>query len=166
MIGRLIDKLVFAVAFLVSLQMPLLVDHYHQYLSGLYSATQWQVDGYAATAKAHEFADVQAMIAHHLKNAEPSVRADAQQKQDTVELLQELRAGMDIFANGHLLEKMVFMLHPERIHVVKDVLHNFNVGIPLSPGGLLFGLVFGLLLNVLIMLPFRLMSVGRRAQQH
>lgn len=165
MIGRLLDKLVFGAALLVSLQMPLLVDHYHQYLSGLYSATKWQVDGYAATAKAHEFADVQSMIDNHLKNAEPSVRADAEQKQETVELLQDLTTGMDTFAHGHLVQKMMFMLHPQRVHVVKEVVHNFKVGIPLSADGLLFGVIVGLLLNVLIMLPFRLMGSGRRVQQ-
>ncbi|MBU2394175.1 MAG: DUF2937 family protein, partial [Gammaproteobacteria bacterium] len=120
MMGRLLDKLVFGAALILALQMPLLVDHYHQYLSGLYSATQWQVDGYEATAKAHQFADVNSMIDNHLKNAEPSVRTDAEQKRHTVELLQELTSGMDIFAHGNLLEKMIFMLHPDRVHVVKE----------------------------------------------
>lgn len=164
MIGRLIDKLVFGAALLFALQMPLLVDHYHQYLSGLYKATKWQVDGYEATAKAHEFADLNSMIDNHMKNAEPSVRADAEQKLETMEMLAELNAGMDTFAHGHLLEKMLFMLHPERVHVLKEVLHNFKVGIPLSASGLLFGVVFALLLNVLIMLPFRVFG-RRRSRQ-
>lgn len=165
MIGRLLDKLVFAAALLVSLQIPLFVDHYHQYLSGLYKATQWQVEGYAETAKAHEFADVQSMIATHLKNAEPSVRADAEQKMATVDRLAELTTGMDTFAHGNLLEKMLFILHPERIHVVKDVAQNFKAGIPLNPSGLIFAVVLALLLNSLIMLPFRLMRSGRRVEQ-
>jgi hypothetical protein len=166
LIGRLLDKLVFGAALIFALQMPLLVDHYHQYLSGLYSATKWQVDGYEATAKAHQFADVNSMIDNHLKNAEPSVRTDAEQKRQTVELLQELTIGMDTFAHGNLLEKMVFMLHPDRVHVVKEVLQNFKVGIPLNASGLLFGVVLALLLNMLIMLPFRLMRSGRRAEQY
>lgn len=161
MIGRLLDKLVFGVALIVSLQMPLLVEHYHQYLSGWYKATQWQVDGYEATAKTHQFANAQAMIENHLKNAEPSVRTDAEQKLATVELLADLRLGMDTFATGNLLEKMLFMLHPDRIHVLKDVIQNFKVGIPLNPSGLAFGVVFALLLNFLIMLPFRFF--GRRS---
>ncbi|MDR7122989.1 DUF2937 family protein [Rheinheimera soli] len=166
MIGRLLDKLVFGAALIFALQMPLLVDHYHQYLSGLYSATKWQVDGYEATAKAHQFADVNSMIDNHLKNAEPSVRTDAEQKLQTVELLQELTSGMEIFAHGNLLEKMVFMLHPDRVHVVKEVLQNFKVGIPLNASGLLFAVVLALLLNMLIMLPFRLMRSDRRADQY
>ncbi len=166
MIGRLVDKLVFGAALILSLQMPLLVDYYHQYLSGWYKATQLQVDGYAATAKTHQFADVQAMINAHLNNAEPSVRTDAEQKLATVHLLAELSAGMDTFATGNLLEKMLFMLHPDRIQLLKDVVQNFKVGIPLNVSGLLFAVVFALLLNVLIMLPFRLMRSGRRVEQH
>jgi hypothetical protein len=165
LIGRLIDKLIFGVALLFSLQMPLLVDHYHQYLAGWYKATQWQVDGYQATAKAHEYADANAMITHHLNNAEPSVRADAQQKLATIELLAQLNTGIQTFTNGHLLEKMMFMLHPQRTYALKDVVQNFKVGIPLSPSGLLFGVIFGLILNLLILLPFRLMNWGRRTKQ-
>ena len=164
MIGRLVDKLVFAVALIVALQMPLLVDHYHQYLSGWYKATQWQVDGYEATAKTHQFANAQAMIEIHLNNTEPSVRADAEQKLATVELLADLRLGMDTFATGNLLEKMLFMLHPDRFHLLKDVTQNFKPGIPLNASGLAFGLVFALLLNFLIMLPFRFFGSSRVRQ--
>jgi Protein of unknown function (DUF2937) len=164
LIGRLLDKLVFAVALILSLQLPLLVDYYHQYLSGWYKATQLQVDGYAATAKTHQFADVQAMIDAHLNNAEPSVRTDAEQKQATVHLLAELSAGMDTFATGNLLEKMLFILHPDRIQLLKDVVQNFKPGIPLNASGLAFGLVFALVLNFLIMLPFRVFGNSRVRQ--
>ncbi|MBY0420259.1 MAG: DUF2937 family protein [Pararheinheimera sp.] len=160
MIGRLLDKLVFGVALIAALQMPLLVDHYHQYLSGWYKATKWQVDGYEATAKTHQFADAQAMIENHLKNAEPSVRTDAEQKLATVDRLADLSLGMDTFATGNLLEKMLFMLHPDRVHVLKDVVQNFKLGIPLSASGLAFGVLFALVLNFLVMLPFRVF--GRR----
>ena len=165
MIGRLLDKLVFGVALIVALQMPLLVDHYHQYLSGWYKATQWQVDGYEATAKTHQFASAQAMIDAHLNNAEPSVRTDAEQKLATLERLADLRLGMDTFATGNLLEKMLFMLHPDRIHVLKDVIQNFKPGIPLNTSGLAFAVILALLLNFLIMLPFRLFA-HRKARQY
>ena len=164
MIGRLLDKLVFGVALIVELQMPLLVDHYHQYLSGWYKATQWQVDGYEATAKTHQFANAQAMIENHLKNPEPSVRTDAEQKLATVELLADLSVGMDTFATGNLLEKMLFMLHPNRIQVLKDVVQNFKPGIPLNASGLVFALVVALLLNFLLMLPFRVFGRKRVKQ--
>ena len=167
MIGRLFDKLVFAVALIAALQVPLLVDHYHQYLSGWYKAIQSQVDGYETTAKAHQFADAKAMIDNHLKNPEPSVRADAEQKLQTISLLSELRLGMETFSSGTLFGKIGFMLHPDRIHLLKDVVQNFKPGIPLHASGLAFAVIGALVLNFLIMLPFRLMrsrpSVAQRS---
>ena len=165
MIGKLFDKLVFATALILALQAPLLVDHYHQYLSGWYQATEQQVDGYEATAKAHQFADAQAMIKHHQNNADASVRSDAEQKMATISLLAELGVGMDIFATGNLLEKMGFMLQPNRIHLLKDVVQNFKPGIPLDAGGLVFAVLCALLLNALIMLPFRLFRARPLAEQ-
>lgn len=165
MIARLLDKLVFGAALLVALQLPLLVDHYHQYLSGWYKATQWQVDGYQATAKEHGFADLQAMISHHLNNTEPSVRTDAEQKQQTVELLADLNSGITTFDKGYLPEKLLFMLHPDRIHLLKDVAQNFKVGIPLHPADLAFAVLIALLLNVLITLPFALIKRPSAARQ-
>lgn len=165
MIGRLVDKLVFAVVFLLALQLPLLVDHYHQYLSGWYKATQSQVDGYEATAKAHLFANAAAMIEQHLNNAEPSVRADAKQKQQRIQQLKELKNGMATFKEGHLLEKIWFMFQPDRIQWLSDVVQNFKVGIPLNASGLLFSLVLALILNFVVLLPFRLFGFGRRSQK-
>lgn len=165
MIGRLIDKLVFALALLVALQIPLLVDHYHQYLSGLYKATQWQVEGYEATAKANQFVDAKAMIEQHLRNTEPSVRADAEQKQKTIQELNELSSGIATFTHGSLLEKIWFMFQPARIQLLKDVVQNFKVGIPLSASGLLFSLVLAFILNFVILLPFWILGFGRRSHK-
>lgn len=165
MIARLLDKLVFGAALLVALQLPLLVDHYHQYLSGWYKATQWQVEGYQATAKEHGFVDLQAMITKHLNNSEPSVRTDAEQKQRTVQLLAELSRGLSQFDHGYLPEKVLFMLHPDRIHLLKDVVQNFKVGIPLNPADLAFAVLIALLLNILITLPFRLMRRSSAVRQ-
>lgn len=165
MILRIVDKLIFGAALLLALQMPLLADHYHQYLSGLYKATKWQVDGFETTAKANEFADVKAMIDNHLQNSEPSVRDDARQKLATVDLLAELTQGMAVFEHGYLVEKILFMLHPDRIEALKDVAQNFKPGIPLTFSGLGFGAVLALIVNMLLMLPFTLFSRGAKSRR-
>jgi hypothetical protein len=158
MIGKLLDKLVFTVALLCSLQLPLLVEHYHQYLSGWYYATEQQVEGYQATAEAHQFASLQAMIEQHLTNADPSVQTDARQKLVTVDLLAELSLGMDIFAKGNLPEKIWYMLQPGRIGQLGAVVQNFKPGIPLILSDLLYAFVLALVLNMLVVLPFRLVN--------
>lgn len=154
LIGRLLDKLIFALALLVALQVPLLADHYRQFLSGLYESTQWQVDGYEATARQHEYPDLKAMIDHHLQNNVPSVRTDAEQKLATLDTLETLKQGLLLFEQGNLFNKAAYMFSPARYTYLKTVLSNFSPGVPLSVNGLVFGVAVGLILNYLIILPF------------
>jgi hypothetical protein len=162
-IKNVIDKLVFGIALIFALQLPLLADHYQQYLSGMYQATKWQVDGYEMTAKMHEFPNARAMIARHLQLDEPSVKTDAKQKLATLELFDELSLGMETFNHGNLFEQLVFMFNPKRLDALIETSKNFSLGIPLDPAGLSFGVILGLLLNLLIMLPATLLISKRKA---
>ena len=42
-LARVIDKLLFAALFIAALQVPILADHYRQYLAGYFDATREQV---------------------------------------------------------------------------------------------------------------------------
>ena len=54
MIVRALDKVVFAVVFIITLQVPILADHYRQYLNGYYDALR-EVSSSSALAKQHGF---------------------------------------------------------------------------------------------------------------
>lgn len=161
MIVKLLDKIIFACAFVIALQCPQLSDHYQQHLAGLYHATKWQVEGYAKTAKQYHFPSTQAMINRHLVNAELSVRADAKQKQQTLLKFADLTKGMAIFEQGNLLQKMLYMFSVERFDRLHNTFDNFKLGIPLTTSALLFALILAIILNQLIMLPHTL-YVGRK----
>lgn len=163
MILRLLDKLIFAVTLVLALQVPQLADHYHQFLSGLYQSTKWQVDGYEATARQYEYPDTNAMIGHHLQNNVASVRADAEQKLATLAIYEQLQDGMLVFKSGNLLKKAVYMFNPARLDYLKAALNNFKPGIPLSLDGLMFGLLLGLLLNYIAILPFMFLARRKNA---
>ncbi len=156
MIVNMFDKLIFACAFIIALQLPQLSDHYQQHLAGLYHATKWQVDGYADTAKQYKFSSTQAMINRHLENTEPSVRADAEQKQQTLMLFADLNQGMKLFEQGNLVQKLLYIFSPDRFERLQNTLNNFKLGIPLTASAVLFALVLAILLNQLLMLPHTL----------
>ncbi|MGL6258241.1 DUF2937 family protein [Vibrio sp. WXL103] len=158
MIGRLIDKVVFGTALLIALQVPQLVDHYQQFLSGLYQSTKWQIEGYQATADDYGYQSVELMIEHHLTNPTASVRADAQQKRLTLARYDELEAGVELFESGHLLEKFFYLLRPARYDQLAQTLTNFTPGIPLGLGELSFGFVLALILHLMVMLPMSLLA--------
>ncbi|WP_428033678.1 DUF2937 family protein [Amphritea sp.] len=165
MIGRLLDKLIFGVTLLLALQIPQLADHYQQYLAGMYESTEWQVESYEATAKRFGYADIRSMIKQHQQNSEPSVRADAQQKLATLELYDELQQGIAVFANGDLLSKSLYMFNPARYHLLEKTLDNFKPGIPLTTEGMLFGVITGLLLNLMLTQPCVFLARRLRRRQ-
>jgi hypothetical protein len=154
LIFRLLDKLIFGATLMLSLQIPQLADHYQQYLTGLYNETKWQVEGYESTARMYEFPDVRSMINLHLKNSERSVRTDAEQKLATLERYEDYEKGVMLFETGTLLKKVLYIFNPNRYQVLKDTLKNFKVGIPLTYSGLTFGVLMGLILNLIMTLPF------------
>lgn len=154
--AALFDKLLFGVTLLIALQIPQLSDQYQQFLSGLYQSTKWQVQGYEATAIKHDYPNVNAMIEHHLQNDVQSVRTDAQQKQVTLQTYEKLSVAMRLFEQGNLFSKTVYMFNPQRYHYLQQTLVHFTPGIPLTMSGILFGIIGGLILNYLLILPFKL----------
>lgn len=158
MITRLVDKLIFGGCLIIALQIPQLADHYQQFLSGLYQATKWQIEGYQITADKYEYANVRAMIEDHLSNDNLSVRADAKQKLETLETFEQLTNGIKLFKQGNLLEKSFYMFQPKRLGYLKETLHNFSLGIPLTLSSILFGIIIGLLINIIITGPIVLIA--------
>jgi hypothetical protein len=166
MILRFLDKLLFGAALIVALQIPQLADHYHQYLSGLHSSTQWQIQGYETTASTYRYASAKAMIEHHLQNEVPSVRMDAQQKLDTLAQFAVIESGITVFNSGNLLEKTLYMFNPENYQFLSETLTNFKLGIPLTIEDIIFGITIGLLINLLISLPFILFIKSRKVTKN
>lgn len=153
LLTRLVDKLLFTAILLLTLQLPQLADHYRQHIAGRHAAVQWQVEGYAATAARHQYASVEAMISHHLQNNTASVRTDARQKQATLAEYQQLSTALDIFTSQTLVQQLFYMLNPTHYAYLQQTLVNFTPGIPLSPGGLSFGIILALLLHLMITQP-------------
>lgn len=159
---RLVDKLIFALAFLAGLQVPQLAAHYHQYLSGYHDALSTQVEGYQATAYLHDYAGIEAMIADHLDNPAPSVRTDAQQKQVTLAEYERLEEGVEVFSEGNLLQQSLYMFHPSRYGMLENVMGNFEPGVPLTTAAFVSALLLALLVNACMACPLMLFRLFRR----
>lgn len=151
MLRNLGDKFLFGALLLLVLQVPILADHYGQFISGYFDATKHQVEGFEATAAAHQFADVNSMIDVHLKNPEASVRTDAAQKLQTLQEYETLKTAVQIFAQGNIFEKAFYMFKPSGWKMLRSVLPNFKPGIPLSVEYFIYAFFIAWLLGAAIM---------------
>jgi len=147
---------------LVALQIPQLADHYQQFLAGYYEATKIQIEGYQANAARHEYADVYAMIEEHLNNNVASVRVDAQQKLDALNEFAELEKAVALFRTGSVITKAIYMFNPKRFSLLEKTWVNFEPGIPMNAGGLLFGIIAGFIINLVVVMPVYLVLRRKR----
>ena len=87
---NLVDKFLFAVLLIAAMQIPILADHYRQYLSGYYDATQRTIEEYQALANQFGYSNVAQMIAALEQNDVALVREDARNKARTLETFNNL----------------------------------------------------------------------------
>ena len=161
MIVNLLDKLLFGGILLIALQVPVLSDHYVQYLSGYYEATKHQVEGFRITAARHEYPDEYAMVNDLLQNPNPVIKDDARQKQWTLQTYDELTQSLATLINGNYFERAWYIGSPKQWKILQKVLANFKPGILLSLNDLGYSVLIALLFSALLTLPFRMLSIPR-----
>ncbi|USE38346.1 DUF2937 family protein [Endozoicomonas sp. SCSIO W0465] len=156
MIVNLLDKLLFGGLMLIAMQVPVVSDHYVQYLSGYYEATRHQVEGFRNTAARHGYPDEFGMINDLLQNPNALIKDDARQKQQTLQDYKELTQSLATLINGNYFERAWFISSPKQWRTLEKVLENFKPGIPLSINDLVYSVLTALLLSTLLTLPLKM----------
>jgi len=156
-IFNIIEKILFGALLLLFFQVPILADHYLQFVSGYYDATSKQVEGYKQNAAQHQYADVYAMIDDLATNPNSVVRTDAEQKKQTMHEYEELKLTIATLKNGNIFERSWFMFNPARWETLKKVGENFKPGVPLGLQDIIFSVLTAVILSALIIWPLRLM---------
>ncbi|MCW8091363.1 DUF2937 family protein [Alteromonas sp. ASW11-130] len=151
---RVLDKILFATLLLVALQVPILADHYRQYLTGYYDATAAQVEEYKALSVRHGYTHLEDMLAELEKSSNPVVRDDTQNKVNTLAMLKELNEGIRVLNRGHYYQQAWYMLSPSQNETLRRVLDNFHPSIPLSPEAVVFSLISAIIINVIMWAPY------------
>lgn len=155
MLTNVVDKLLFAFLLLAAFQVPVLSDHYLQFVSGYYESTKLQVESYQSIASKHDYRDVYAMIDDFKSNSNPAVRDDAEQKLLVMKEYEALQKAISTLKEGNLFEKAWFMFAPSRWNLLSKVWENFRIGIPLAASDILYSAIIALVLSFLIMWPIR-----------
>jgi hypothetical protein len=152
---NIVEKIVFGALLLILFQVPILADHYLQFVSGYYEATSKQVEGFKQNAAQHQYPDVYAMIDDLSKNSNSVVRTDAEQKMQTMREYEELKLTIATLQNGNIIERAWFMFNPARWETLEKVVVNFKPGIPLGLNDIIFGVLVALVLSTFIIWPLR-----------
>ena len=162
MISGIIDKIVFGAVLLAFFQLPLLADHYKQYISGYYDATQIEVQQLQELAQKNNYSDAYALISAHQRSNLPSVQQDANNKLLLLERYEMLTEGIGIFNSDSLWRKTSYMLNPTRYDTLQRVITHFEPGIPLSPQYLFLCALAALFFNLVMASPVKIVRHVKR----
>lgn len=150
MILNLFDKLIFATLLLVMFQVPVFSDHYLQFISGYYEATENVVEDYRTNAHRHGYANVESMIDDFLVNSNPAVRSDALQKQKILADYHSLKRDIATLKHGNFFQRAWFIAQPVNWQRSDKVRENFKPGIPLASSDLAYSLLLAFLVSALL----------------
>lgn len=152
-LARWLEKAVFALLVILALQLPILSHQYQQYLAGYIDALENEVRKWNEISFEFGFSSIDKFIAHLASNEDKVVKADAENKRDTLSELRTKRQGLAILKNEHYFKKLLYILSPQNLPTLKDVSKNFEPGIPLTLDAILFSLLVALCLNLLFITP-------------
>jgi len=155
LLTNILDKLVFGALLIILFQVPILSDHYLQFISGYYQATELQVNNYKKNAAMHGYPDVYALVKDFMENSNAAVRKDGEQKLQTLREYDALKEALGILKYGNIFQRSWYMFHPSRWEVLKKVMENFSPGIPLKISDVLYSVVLALLLSFLLIWPIK-----------
>ncbi|KHT62712.1 hypothetical protein RJ45_15815 [Photobacterium gaetbulicola] len=161
MFKRIFDRLIFGGLLIITLQTPMLADHYLQYLSGFHDGTAQQVMRYENNARQHGYDSAESMITALLQEANSIVRLDAEQKLAVIEQHHRLETALDTLSSGHLIDKALYMFNPLRADELQRVLIHFKPGIPIDIPSIAICVVMALSLNAILYLPVLLLRRQR-----
>lgn len=145
-ITRLIDKVLFAVLFIATLQVPVLNQQYLQYLNGYLDATGDEVAHYEQLARHHGYASVNDMINALLSNPAALVRDDAKHKLTVIDAYKEAQYAAEYLQNANYFEQVRYFAQPNQYSRLTSVLKLFEPSLPLQPESVSSALVTALIL--------------------
>ena len=162
-IFRLIDKILFAALLILMLQIPIIADHYQQYLNGFLDATQSEIDHYQQLADKYGYTDVASMIGALKENNDPLVRDDAQHKQAVLIAHQNAQQAMIALRESNYFEQLWYFVQPGQFERLGRVINLYQPSLPLQPQAIGSALISALTLYLLMWMPI---TIGRNRRKH
>ncbi|MGH8445304.1 MAG: DUF2937 family protein [Solimonas sp.] len=163
MLIGLFDRLLFAAAFALAMQLPQFIDQYTQRYGGYHQALVDSMGEYQRNADEHYGGDIDRLIAD--LRASPSAgihdiggKLEADRAKES-----EMRGGLQTLEHGSLPQKLWYLSR----HLNREIAHGtwlaYTPGLPLSLDALLCGLLGAVLVSGLFnLLRLALGAVGRR----
>jgi hypothetical protein len=162
----LADRVLFALALLLFMQLPQFIDHYTQRYAGYHQALVDSLAAHQHNADLHYHGDLRALIDDLLGSERPGIREMGAQLERDRQREARMAAGLLILREGNLFAKLRFLATDLDRPLAHGTLQDFKPGLPLTLDALVLGFSGAILASALFNGLLWLLGAGwRRARE-
>ncbi len=145
----LADRVLFAAALLLFMQIPQFIDHYTQRYAGYHQALVDSLAEHQHNANLHYGGDLRALVDDLRSSERPGIQEIGAKLERDRQREAQMAAGLVILREGSLWAKLRFLSTDLDQPLAQGTLQDFKPGLPLTMDSLLCGLTGAILLSAL-----------------
>lgn len=148
-IAHTLDRIMFAVNFILAVQIPGFIHQYTQRLSGHLDEAQYQLSNYQGIADQHYQGDLLLLIKRYQTNSEPGIRASGNLVMDLVERVSTLSEQVNQLVSTDYLTMLYYFVANIDLDIAKATLYDYKLSIPIEVTAISTGVVVAIVASMI-----------------
>jgi hypothetical protein len=141
----LTDRILFALALIIGMQLPEFITQYAQRFGGYHQALKDSLMEYQRNADMHYEGSLDRLIADLKASSSAGIRDMGSKVGNDLQRERRMREGVDLLNNGSLMQKVAYLARHLDRPLAEGTWQAFKPGLPLTTDALACGLVAALL---------------------
>ncbi|TRX56974.1 DUF2937 family protein [Thalassomonas sp. M1454] len=138
------DRILFAVNFILAMQLPGFIQQYSQRIAGHLDEAKYQLNNYQVIADQHYQGDLLLMVNRYQMNSDPGIRSSADLIMNLIDRISTLTEQVEHLLNSDYFYKIFFFIKEIDLSIAKATLVDYQLTVPLHLNAIVTGLVFAI----------------------
>ncbi len=147
-IGHTLDRILFAVNFILAMQVPAFIVQYRQRLAGHLDEARYQLSNYQHIADQHYQSDLLVLIKRYQANSDAGIRASGNLVVDLLDRIASLTQQVEHLLYSDYLTMIYYFLVDIDLAIAKATLVDYQLSMPLEVNAISTGLIAAIVLSL------------------
>ena len=149
-IGHTLERILFAINFILAVQVPGFIGQYTQRLAGHLDEAKYQLGNYQVIADQHYQGDLLLLIKRYQSNSDAGIRASGNVVLDLVERITNLSDQVAHLLTSDYLTMIYYFSADIELPIARATLRDYQLSMPLEMNAIVTGLVFAVFASIIV----------------
>lgn len=143
------DRIIFAVNFILAMQLPGFIQQYSQRIAGHLDEAKYQLNNYQLIADQHYQGDLLLMVNRYQINSDPGIRSSGDLIMNLIDRITYLSEQVEHLLHGDYFYKIFFFVKEIDFSIARATLTDYQLTVPLHFNAIVTGLVFAIVASLI-----------------